>query len=68
MRDVKISVAAASDGALPLPWERAGVRGDGLSTEQSPLTRFAAQIDLSPPGRFCLPLDIIAVYKLAVSI
>jgi hypothetical protein len=39
------------------------VRGDGLSIEQSPLTRFAAQIDLSPPGRLCLPLNIIGVYE-----
>jgi hypothetical protein len=27
------------------------VRGTALSWDLSPLTRFAAQIDLSPPGR-----------------
>src|SRR6266446_6675455 len=32
-------------------WERAGVMGYGLSLVQRPLTRFAEQTDLSPPGR-----------------
>jgi hypothetical protein len=31
--------------------ERVGVRGYGPSIDLSPLTRFAAQIDLSPPVR-----------------
>src|SRR5216684_8613001 len=31
--------------------ERVGVRGYGLSLVQRPLTRFAAQTDLSPLGR-----------------
>ena len=39
----------------PLPSGEVGaqrrVRGYGLSLEQRPLTRFAAQIDLSPLGR-----------------
>src|SRR6266481_3439735 len=42
----------ANTGAPPLPGgERVGVRGDGPSIVLSPLTRFAAQIDLSPQGR-----------------
>src|ERR1700736_3472747 len=38
-------------GRPDLRWERVGVRGYGLSIVQRALTRFAAQIDLSPPGR-----------------
>src|SRR5258708_34982762 len=44
-------IVPANAGALPLPGgERVAVRGDGPSIFLSPLTRFAAQIDLSPQG------------------
>ena len=52
--------AFAATEVSPLSlWERAGVRGDGLSLEQRPLTRIALddashrqkQSDLSPQGR-----------------
>jgi hypothetical protein len=52
--------AFAATEVCPLSlWERAGVRGDGLSLEQRPLTRIALddashrqkQSDLSPQGR-----------------
>src|SRR6267154_5903698 len=44
-----------ASGVSPPPSGEVGakrrVRGYGLSIEQRPLTRFAAQIDLSPSGR-----------------
>jgi len=46
-----MSFFGGNKGALPLPTGEGGVRGYGPSIVRCPLTRFAAQIDLSPSGR-----------------
>ena len=43
--------SSGNEGMPPLPLERVGVRDEGFSIGLCPLTRFAAQIDLSPQGR-----------------